>query len=278
MWLLKEQLYRMIQTQIRISSTCSSIIGKYISFEMSPHAALAHLHLFCFMCGLLWPALLLDNNVRRVACSAVKSITASTAVTAMCLPLDIFISYANTDPMEPVIIHQELSPNGNCFCPAHSLFISMDRSGSKRLHHKHTVSLIPLFISLFVHILKQGKTQAFFYAALRPSCFTSSSLVLIKHLGRCWYPCSLLTLMGNLCIRHTHSECTFHKWEEHVLRRSWRQHFMINMTSDMTCKRTPTQTGECARISEEVIATSSYVWCFIQITRRGQRHQTNMLS
>lgn len=196
MWLLKEQLYRMIQTQIRISSTCSSIIGKYISFEMSPHAALAHLHLFCFMCGLLWPALLLDNNVRRVACSAVESITATTAVTAMCLPLDIFISYANTDPMEPVIIHQELSPNGNCFCPAHALFITLDRSGSKRLHCFH---------SLWVHILKQGKTQAFFYAALRSSCFTSSSLVLIKHLRRCWYPCSLLTLMRNLCIRHTHS-------------------------------------------------------------------------
>lgn len=68
---------------------------------------LTHLQLFCFMCGLLWPAMLVDYNTRRLACSAVKSITASTTVTAMSLPLDIFISYANTDPMEPVIIHQE---------------------------------------------------------------------------------------------------------------------------------------------------------------------------
>lgn len=73
---------------------------------MSPQKPLTHLHLFCFMCGLLWPAMIVDYNI-RVACSAVKSITASTTVTAMCLPLDIFISYANTDPMEPVIIHQE---------------------------------------------------------------------------------------------------------------------------------------------------------------------------
>lgn len=36
-----------------------------------------------------------------------KSGTASTTVRPMSLPLDIFISYANTDPMEPVIIHQE---------------------------------------------------------------------------------------------------------------------------------------------------------------------------
>lgn len=74
---------------------------------MSPQEPLTHLHLFCFMCGLLWSAMLVDFNIRRVACSAVKSITASTTVTAMRLPLDIFISYANTDPMEPVIIHQQ---------------------------------------------------------------------------------------------------------------------------------------------------------------------------
>lgn len=36
-----------------------------------------------------------------------KSGTASTTVRPMSLPLYIFISYANTDPMEPVIIHQE---------------------------------------------------------------------------------------------------------------------------------------------------------------------------
>lgn len=59
------------------------------------------------MCGLLRAAMLVDYNIRRVACSAVKSITAAAAVTAVCLPPDIFISYANTDPMEPVIIHQE---------------------------------------------------------------------------------------------------------------------------------------------------------------------------
>ncbi len=74
---------------------------------MSLHAPLTHLQLFSFMWGLLQPAMLVDYNIRRVARSAVKSITASTTVTAMCLPLDIFISYANTDPMEPVIIHQE---------------------------------------------------------------------------------------------------------------------------------------------------------------------------
>lgn len=74
---------------------------------MSPHVPLTHLQLFSFMCGLLWATMLVDYYIRRVACSAVKNITASTTVTAMCLPLDIFISYANTDPMEPVIIHQE---------------------------------------------------------------------------------------------------------------------------------------------------------------------------
>lgn len=75
-------------------------------------------------------------TLRRVAYSAVKSITACAPITATCLPLNIFISYANTDSMEPVIIHQELSPNGNCLCPAHSLFITRDGSGGERLQHK----------------------------------------------------------------------------------------------------------------------------------------------
>lgn len=135
-------------------------MDKYISLEMSPRAPLTHLQLFCFMCGLLWPAMLVDNNITRLACSAVKSIAASVTITAMCLPLDIFISYANTDPMEPVIIHQELSPNGNSFCPAHSLFITMD--GSHTTDKSHTQeSLFPLFISLTASIEISKKFQLF---------------------------------------------------------------------------------------------------------------------
>lgn len=78
------------------------------------------------VCGLMTSR----EDARRVARLAVRSITASSA---MCLPLDIFILYVNTDPVEPVIIHQEVSPNGNCLCPAHSLFISMDGAGSAGL-------------------------------------------------------------------------------------------------------------------------------------------------
>lgn len=134
-------------------------MDKYISLEMSPRAPLTHLQLFCFMCGLLWPAMLVDNNITRLASSAVKSIAASVTITAMCLPLDIFISYANTDPMEPVIIHQ-LSPNGNSFCPAHSLFITVD--GSHTMDKSHTQeSLIPLFISLTVSIQISKKSWLF---------------------------------------------------------------------------------------------------------------------
>lgn len=88
-------------------------------------------------------------TLRRAAYSAAKSITACAPITAMCL--NVFISYANTDPMEPVIIHQELSPNGNCLCPAHSLFITRDGSGGDRLQHKpRTQSASRRCLSLFL--------------------------------------------------------------------------------------------------------------------------------
>lgn len=118
------------------------------------------------VCGLTTS---LDINIRRVACSAVRGITA-----AMCLPLNIFIPYANTDPVEPVIIHQEVSPNGNCFCPAHSLFISLDGSGGERLHSKQTVSLVLLFISLSLRTgMRQSSGVGLFNSLWAP--FTSSS-------------------------------------------------------------------------------------------------------
>lgn len=118
-----------------------------------------------------------DDNTRGVACSAVRSITASAA---MCLPLDIFIPYANTDPVEPVIIHQEVSPNGNCFCPAHSLFISLDGSGSERLRSKQAVSPVLLFISLR---LRAGMRQISGVGLFNAPSSSSSSVVLIKHLS-----------------------------------------------------------------------------------------------
>lgn len=103
-----------------------------------------------------------DDNAGRASCSAVRSITA-----AVCLPLDIFIPYANPDPVEPVIIHQEVSPNGNCFCPAHSLFIRLDGSGGERLHSKQTVSPVLLFISLSLRIgMRQSSGAGLFNSPL----------------------------------------------------------------------------------------------------------------
>lgn len=67
---------------------------------------------FYFLCGLSWPALLdpccLITTLTSAAESAVRRAAAETR-----LHFNIFISYANTDPVEPVIIQREPSWNGN---------------------------------------------------------------------------------------------------------------------------------------------------------------------
>lgn len=132
-----------------------------------------------------------DNNSREVACSAVRSIT------AMCLPLDIFIPYANTDPVEPVIIHQEVSPNGNCFCPAHSLFISLDGSGSERLRSEQTVSLVLLFISLSLRTgMRQNSGVGLFNSPLSSFHLFFCGIDKTPQLHSCWSH----TIIRNVCI------------------------------------------------------------------------------
>lgn len=154
-----------------------------------------------------------DNNTRGVACSAVRSITASAA---MCLPLDIFIPYANTDPVEPVIIHQEVSPNGNCFCPAHSLFISLDGSGSERLRSKQTVSLVLLFISLSRRTaMRQNSGVGLFNAPLSSFHLFFCGIDKTPHPHSCWSH----TIIRNVCLDWVPRKASaFHKWGKNVFR------------------------------------------------------------
>lgn len=55
--------------------------------------------------------MVVDYNISRFACSALPNIPVSSdaaaAVAVRLLPLHLFLSYANPDPMEPVIIHQK---------------------------------------------------------------------------------------------------------------------------------------------------------------------------
>lgn len=130
----------------------------------------------------------------------------------MCLPLDIFIPYANTDPVEPVIIHQEVSPNGNCFCPAHLLFISLDGSGSERLHSKQTVSLVLLFISLSLKTgMRQNSGVGLFNSPLSSFHLFFCGIDKTPQPHSCWSH----TIIRNVCIDQVPRKgSAFHKWGE----------------------------------------------------------------
>lgn len=103
--------------------------------------------------------MLVDYNVRRVACSAVKSITASTTATAMCLPPVIFISYANTDPMEPVIIHQETKMVTASVLLIHYSSAWTGQAARGSTCSTYAVGLIPLFISLTLSRERREKSD-----------------------------------------------------------------------------------------------------------------------
>lgn len=112
--------------------------------------------------------------------------------------------------MEPVIIHQEVSPNGNCFCPAHSLFISLDGSGSERLRSKQTVSLVLLFISLS---LRTGMRQisGLFNFPLSYFHLFFCGIDKTPQPHSCWSH----TIIRNVCIDQVPRKgSAFHKWGE----------------------------------------------------------------
>lgn len=164
---------------------------------MSPRAPLTHLQLFSFMCGLLWPAMLVDYNIRRVACSAVRSITASTTVTAMCLPrhFHLLCKYRPNGASN--------HSSGNCLptVTASVLLIHYSSPWTGQAARDSTsttyiVSLIPLFISLTRSIKNKGKSPMFTYLVhCRVSKVRLCSLVHFSAPGIDKPPCPLLILL-----------------------------------------------------------------------------------